>query len=110
MGNEKTKNADLAAEDGLRTFITAHVKLQFPDLDRTERAELVEQVVGVFGPSLTLSAQTAVIVLGANDDDVDDDHSNTSEGSAEGSSEDSSSEDAVIEEPSRRPSSRSRRR
>ena len=69
---KKKKKASISADDRLRAFITVHVIETIGEMPNGERAELVEGIATMFGPSLVSAVKAAALVMSAPDESEED--------------------------------------
>lgn len=70
---KKKKKASISADDRLRAFITVHVIETIGDMPNGERAELVEGIATMFGPSLVSTVKAAALVMSTPDESEEED-------------------------------------
>ena len=66
---KKAKKKEVTADDTLRAFITIHVRETAGKIPASERANIVEAVAVLFGPSLASTVKAAVIMLTTEEDE-----------------------------------------
>lgn len=71
---KKKKKASISADDRLRAFITVHVIETIGEMPNGERAELVEGIATMFGPSLVSAVKAAALVMSTPDEDDDEEY------------------------------------
>lgn len=69
---KKKKKASISADDRLRAFITVHVIETIGEMPSGERAELVEGIATMFGPSLVSTVKAAALVMSTPDESEED--------------------------------------
>lgn len=69
---KKKKKPEISADDTLRAFITVHVKEDVGELSASDRAALVDAVIGEFGDSITGIVKGAISLLTTEDEEDED--------------------------------------
>ena len=84
---KKSKKVEISAEDTLRAFVTVHVNDEIEKITAADRADLVDTIVELFGPAITLTVKGAIAML-TEDSDSDDDEDEDDEDEDEDEDED----------------------